>query len=252
MKSGVTPLPSRLTWGTNMLLEIWNLVAEYGSFQALREVSLGVDEKEVVTILGANGAGKTTLVKVVVGLVKSKKGRIQFMGDRIDQLSSSQIIPRGIAISPQGGGCFPDMSVMKNLLMGLITSKEKAEVNHLFRGVTDLFPVLEERKNQKAGSLSGGERQMLAIGRALMGSPRLLILDEPSLGLAPLVINSIFGTIERLKGQGLTILLVEQNASKSLKIADRGYVMELGRISIAGTSAELQQDERVKNAYMGL
>jgi branched-chain amino acid transport system ATP-binding protein len=235
-----------------MLLEIWNLVAEYGSFQALREVSLGVDEKEVVTILGANGAGKTTLVKVVVGLVKSKKGRIQFMGDRIDQLSSSQIIPRGIAISPQGGGCFPDMSVMKNLLMGLITSKEKAEVNHLFRGVTDLFPVLEERKNQKAGSLSGGERQMLAIGRALMGSPRLLILDEPSLGLAPLVINSIFGTIERLKGQGLTILLVEQNASKSLKIADRGYVMELGRISIAGTSAELQQDERVKNAYMGL
>jgi len=235
-----------------MLLEVLDLIAGYGSFHALREISLGVAEKEVVTILGANGAGKTTLVKVVVGLIKSKKGRIQFMGDRIDKLSSSQIIPRGIAISPQGGGCFPDMSVMKNLLMGLVTSKEKAEVGHLFRGVTELFPVLETRKTQKAGSLSGGERQMLAIGRALMGSPKLLILDEPSLGLAPLVINSIFGTIERLKGQGLTILLVEQNASKSLKIADRGYVMELGRITFSATSAELQQDERVKKAYMGL
>jgi branched-chain amino acid transport system ATP-binding protein len=235
-----------------MLLEVMDLVAGYGSFQALREVSLGVEEGEVVTILGANGAGKTVLVKAVVGLIKTKKGTIRFGGDRIDRLSSSQIIPRGIAISPEGGVCFPDMSVMKNLIMGLVTSKRKAEVDRAFRRVTALFPVLESRKTQKAGSLSGGERQMLAIGRALMGSPKLLILDEPSLGLAPMVINNIFDAIQRLKVQGLTILLVEQNASKSLKIADRGYVMELGRITISGTSAELRDDERVKRAYMGL
>lgn len=235
-----------------MLLEVKDLVAGYGSFQALRKVSLGVDEGEAVTILGANGAGKTTLVRSIVGLIKPQDGMIKFDGYRIDRLSSFQIIPKGISLSPEGGGCFPEMSVRKNIMMGGILSKDRSVTEKAYRRVVELFPVLESRKTQKTGSLSGGERQMLAIGRALMGTPRLLVMDEPSLGLAPMIINSIFEAIERLRDQGLTILLVEQNASKSLKIAERGYVMELGRITITGTSEELTDDERVKKAYMGM
>ena len=235
-----------------MLLDIEKLVAGYGPFEALRKVSLGVEEGEAVAILGANGAGKTTLVRSIVGLMKPREGMIKFDGHRIDGMASFQIIPKGICLSPEGGGCFPDISVKKNLMMGGILSKDNTVTKKAYRRVVELFPVLQKRKTQKAGTLSGGERQMLAIGRALMGTPRLLILDEPSLGLAPMIINSIFEVIERLKAQGLTILLVEQNAAKSLKIADRGYVMELGRITITGTDKELANDERVKKAYMGM
>jgi len=235
-----------------MLLNVRDLVAGYGSFQALRKVSLGVEEGDAVTILGANGAGKTTLVKAIAGLIETQEGIIEFDGGRIDQLPSYQVIKTGISICPEGGGCFPEMSVMKNLMMGAVLLKGRSVVDNAYQRVVNLFPILEDRKTQKAGSLSGGERQMLAVGRGLMAMPRLLIMDEPSRGLAPFVINTIFEAIEKLRDEGLTILLVEQNASKSLKIAGRGYVMELGRITISGTSKELIDDERVKKAYMGM
>ena len=235
-----------------MLLNVTELVAGYGAFQALRKLSLGVGAGEGVTILGANGAGKTTLVKAIVGLIKPQGGVIEFDGQRIDKLPSNEIIKRGISICPEGGGCFPDMSVMKNLIMGTIFLKDRFLIKSAYNRVVNLFPKLETRKAQKAGSLSGGERQMLAIGRALMGMPRLLLMDEPSLGLAPMVVSNIFETIRVLRSEGLTIMLVEQNASKSLEITDRGYVMELGRITISGTSGELRCHELVKKAYWGM
>jgi branched-chain amino acid transport system ATP-binding protein len=235
-----------------MLLNVTDLVAGYGAFQALRKLSLGVGAGEGVTILGANGAGKTTLVKAIVGLIKPQSGVIEFDGQRIDKLPSNEIIKRGISICPEGGGCFPDMSVMKNLIMGTIFLKDRFLIKSAYNRVVNLFPKLETRKAQKAGSLSGGERQMLAIGRALMGMPRLLLMDEPSLGLAPMVVSNIFETIRVLRSEGLTIMLVEQNASKSLEIADRGYIMELGRITISGSSEELRCHELVKKAYLGM
>jgi branched-chain amino acid transport system ATP-binding protein len=235
-----------------MLLKITELVAGYGAFQALRKLSLDVGAGQGVTILGANGAGKTTLVKAIVGLIKPKSGAIEFNGQRIDKLPSNEIIERGISISPEGGGCFPEMSVMKNLMMGTIFLKDKFLVKSAYDRVVNLFPKLETRKTQKAGSLSGGERQMLAIGRALMGRPKVLLMDEPSLGLAPIVVRNIFETIRILRSEGLTIMLVEQNAAKSLEITDRGYVMELGRIILSGTSEELKCHELVKKAYLGM
>lgn len=235
-----------------MLLEIKNLVAGYGQFQALREVSLNVKQGEIVTLLGANGSGKTTLVKTIASLVKASKGEIIFNGERIDQLPSYEVFKKGISICPEGGGCFPDMSVLKNLIMGTLLMKDRSSMEKEHEQVIELFPILEKRKTQKAGSLSGGERQMLAIGRALMGRPKLLVLDEPSLGLAPLIIKSIFEAIGKLRERGLTILLIEQNASKSLTVADRGYVMELGRILISGASKVLIEDPQVKKAYLGM
>jgi branched-chain amino acid transport system ATP-binding protein len=235
-----------------MRLNVTDLVAGYGGFQALRKLSLGVRGGEGVTILGANGAGKTTLVKAIVGLIKPQSGVIEFDGQRIDKLPSNEIIKRGISVCPEGGGSFPDMSVMKNLIIGTIFLKDRFLIKSAYNRVVNLFPELETRKAQKAGSLSGGERQMLAIGRALMGMPRLLLMDEPSLGLAPMVVSNIFKTIRVLRSEGLTIMLVEQNASKSLEIADRGYVMELGRITISGTSEELRCHELVKKAYLGV
>ncbi len=235
-----------------MLLEVKDLVAGYGSFQALRKVSLNVEQGEAVAILGANGAGKTTLVKAIVSLVKALQGKIEFAGERIDLLPSYEVVKRGISICPEGGGCFPEMSVLKNLMVGALLLKDRSIVAGEYERVIRLFPILDRRKGQKAGFLSGGERQMLAIGRALMGRPKLLLMDEPSLGLAPLVIKSIFESIAKLPNQGLTILLIEQDASKSLKIADRGYVMELGKITVAGTCQTLREDERVKKAYLGM
>jgi len=235
-----------------MLLEIINLVAGYGRFQALREVSLDVEQGEVVTLLGANGAGKTTLVRAMASLIKISKGEILFNGEPITHLPSYEVFKRGISICPEGGGCFPYMTVHKNLLMGTLLIKDSSSVEKDYEQVIELFPVLEKRKTQKAGSLSGGERQMLAIGRALMSRPKLLVLDEPSLGLAPLVIKSIFEVIGKLRDTGLTILLIEQNASKSLKVADRGYVLELGRILISGNSHVLIEDPKVKKAYLGM
>lgn len=235
-----------------MLLKIQNVEARFGSYRVLRNINLFVTKGEVVTILGANGAGKTTLIKAVISLVKVQKGEIYFDDERIDQLPNYEVIKKGIALCPEGGECFADMSVLKNLLMGALFIKHRAAVEDTYRKVADLFPVLEKRKNQKAGTLSGGERQMLAIGRALMGIPKLLLLDEPSLGLAPIVINDIYRAIERLRAEGLSILLIEQNASKSLKLADRGYVMELGKMILTGSSEELTKDEQVKKAYFGI
>ena len=235
-----------------MLLSARELVAGYGGFQALRMVSLELKEGEGVTILGANGAGKTTLIKTIVGLIKLQSGTIEFEGNRIDQLPNYEIIKKGICVCPEGGGCFPEMSVIKNLRMGTILLADRSSIKNAYERVVNLFPQLECRKGQKAGSLSGGERQMLAIGRALMGMPRVLLMDEPSLGLAPMVINSIFRTIGMLHREGLTIMLVEQNASKSLEIADRWYVMELGKITISGTRDELRCNELVRKAYLGM
>ena len=235
-----------------MLLNVRDVVAGYGSFQALRKVSLCVEKGEIVTLLGANGAGKTTLVKTIVSLVKTSGGEIELAGERIDYLPSYEVIKRGISVCPEGGGCFPEMSVMKNLMMGALLLKDRSIMASEYDRVKQLFPILERRKTQKAGALSGGERQMLAIGRALMGRPKLLLMDEPSLGLAPLVIRSIFEVIAKLPDQGLTILLIEQDALKSLKISDRGYVMELGKITVSGTSSALSEDDRVKKAYLGM
>lgn len=235
-----------------MLLEIKNLIASYGKFQALREVSLNVQKGEIVTILGANGAGKTTLVRSIASLVKVPKGEIIFNGEQITRLPSYEIFKRGISICPEGGGCFPDMTVHKNLTIGSLLIKDSSSIEKEYKQVIEMFPILEKRKMQKAGSLSGGERQMLAIGRALMARPELLILDEPSLGLAPLVIKSIFEVIEELQKKGLTIMLIEQNALKSLKVADRGYVLELGKILIYGNSNVLIEDPTVKKAYLGM
>jgi branched-chain amino acid transport system ATP-binding protein len=236
----------------NMLLEIKNLVAGYGPFQALREVSLNIEQGEIVTLLGANGAGKTTLVRTIASLVKPSKGEIIFNGERIDHLPSYDVFKRGISICPEGGGCFPDMSVHKNLIMGTLLIKDSSSIDREYKQAIELFPILEKRKKQKAGSLSGGERQMLAIGRALMAKPKLLVMDEPSLGLAPLIIKSIFESIVKLRDTGLSILLIEQNASKSLKVADRGYVLELGRILTFGKSEVLIEDPVVKKAYLGM
>ena len=235
-----------------MLLSVREVIAGYGGFQALRMVSLGLEDGEGITILGANGAGKTTLIKAIVGLIKPKSGVIEFQGNRIDQLPSYEVIKKGISVCPEGGGCFPEMSVIKNLTMGTILLSDRSLVNNAYDRVINLFPQLESRKSQKAGSLSGGERQMLAIGRALMGMPRVLLMDEPSLGLAPMVISNIFKTIRTLHSEGLTILLVEQNAQKSLEIADRGYIMELGRITVSGTSEELRCNDLVRKAYLGI
>jgi len=235
-----------------MLLSVREVIAGYGGFQALRMVSLGLEDGEGITILGANGAGKTTLIKAIVGLIKPKSGVIEFQGNRIDQLPSYEVIKKGISVCPEGGGCFPEMSVIKNLTMGTILLSDRSLVNNAYDRVINLFPQLESRKSQKAGSLSGGERQMLAIGRALMGMPRVLLMDEPSLGLAPMIINKIFRAIGMLRSEGLTIMLVEQNASKSLEVADRGYIMELGKIIIYGTSDELRCNELVKKAYLGM
>jgi branched-chain amino acid transport system ATP-binding protein len=235
-----------------MLLKVKDLVAAYGSFQALRRLGLEASEGEIVTLLGANGAGKTTLVKAIAGLLRPKSGSIAFDGERIDLLPSYEIFKKGIAVCPEGGSCFPKMSVYKNLMMGALLVKDRLVREEVYERVVDLFPVLKSRKMQKAGLLSGGERQMLAIGRGLMGKPRMFLLDEPSLGLAPLVVHGIFEAVGKLRDQGLTILLVEQNASKSLKIADRAYVVELGKIIISGNAEELSEDERIKEAYFGL
>jgi len=235
-----------------MLIEIERIFANYGSFEVLRDISIEIDKGEIVTILGANGAGKTTLIKAIVSLIKLNQGVIKFNSERIDHLPSYEVVRRGISVCPEGGGCFPEMSTLKNIMMGAVLLKDRSRIRDTYDEIIKLFPILEKRKNQRAVSLSGGERQMLAIGRALMGMPKLVLMDEPSLGLAPLLINRIYEAIEKLKEQGLTILLVEQNAAKSLRIADRGYVMELGKIVICGTSEDLSGNVNVRKAYFGM
>lgn len=234
------------------LLKIDNLHTYYGHVHALKGLNLTVEEGEVVTLIGANGAGKTTTLRTISGLIRPREGQILFDGDDIGQTPAHRIVENGVSHAPEGREIFSTLTVMENLNMGAYTlgnDREAIEENR--RRVFDLFPRLEERKHQLGGTLSGGEQQMLTIGRALMAHPRLVLLDEPSLGLAPLLVKAIFETVQEINQRGMTILLVEQNARAALKIAHRGYVLETGRVVLSGSAHELLQDERVRKAYLG-
>ncbi len=233
------------------MLKIENLHVSYGGIQALRGVSLEVPDGKIVTLIGANGAGKSTTLRTITGLVKASSGSIQWSGEELLGRSIDRIISAGIAMSPEGRRVFPDLTVLENLKLGAYLRRDKAEITKDLQWVYQLFPRLKERDWQGAGTLSGGEQQMLAVGRALMSRPKLLLMDEPSLGLAPLVVQDIFSIIREINHQGVTILLIEQNANMALKIADLAYVLETGSITMRGTGAELLADQRVKEAYLG-
>jgi branched-chain amino acid transport system ATP-binding protein len=234
------------------LLEVENLNTYYGHVHALKGISLAVDEGEIATLIGANGAGKSTTLRTISGLLRPQEGRVVFQGQELNNVPAYEIVYRGISQAPEGRAVFATLTTNENLNMGAYSlggDKEAIEENR--RRVFGLFPRLEERKNQIAGTLSGGEQQMLAIGRALMARPKLLMLDEPSLGLAPMLVKAIFQTIREINEQGVTILLVEQNARAALRLADKGYVLETGNIVLEGTAGELMRDERVRKAYLG-
>ncbi len=232
------------------MLKFENVHTSYGAVEALHGVSLEVAQGEIVTLIGANGAGKTTLLMTLCGSPRAAAGRILFDGADITQEPTHRIIRRGIAVAPEGRRVFPDLSVVENLQLGAFEVEASLVEQRMVR-VFELFPRLEERGRQRAGTMSGGEQQMLAIGRALMGAPRLLLLDEPSLGLAPLIIEQIFNIIHTIRDQGVTVFLVEQNANRALQLADRGYVIETGRIVLADTGANLLANDAVRKAYLG-
>jgi branched-chain amino acid transport system ATP-binding protein len=233
------------------MLELEGIHVYYGAIHALKGVSLKINEGETITLIGANGAGKTTTLKAISGLQKPKSGKIKYNGQDIGKLSAPDIVKLGISHVPEGRRVFANMSVMENLEMGAFTRKDKPEIAKDYEHVFSLFPRLLERKSQFAGTLSGGEQQMLAIGRALMSRPKLLILDEPSMGLAPLVVKEIFSIIKSINKNGTTVLLVEQNANMALQCADRAYIIKNGEIDIEGKAEDLLNDEKVKNAYLG-
>ena len=233
------------------LLEVDRLVARYGRITALQDVSLRVDEGEIVTLIGANGAGKTTTLRAISGLVKAASGTIRFAGNDLARLAPDAIVRAGIGHSPEGRRVFPRMTVRENLELGAYTRSAKGEIASDLERVLDIFPRLRERYAQKAGTMSGGEQQMLAIARALMSRPRLLLLDEPSLGLSPKLVQTIFEVIRDINARGTTILLIEQNARQALTVASRGYVLEVGRIAHEGPAAELMASEAVRAAYLG-
>jgi branched-chain amino acid transport system ATP-binding protein len=236
-----------------MLLEVEGLCVNYGHIEAIRDISFGVEEGQITTLIGANGAGKTTTLKTVSGLRKVRQGKVVFDGKDITHVPSYERVKQGISQSPEGRGCFPGMTVRENLDMGAYVRKDRK--SQAFRDdlerVFQLFPRLEERVNQPAGTLSGGEQQMLAIGRALMARPRLVLLDEPSMGLAPRLIQQIFSIIKEINAQGTTVLLVEQNAAQALRVANEAHVLETGEIVRSGTGAELSGDASVRAAYLG-
>jgi branched-chain amino acid transport system ATP-binding protein len=235
-----------------MLLKVKDIDTYYGNFEALKGVSIEVRKGELVTLLGANGAGKTTLLMTIAGLRKSRAGTIEFNGQRLEHLPADARVRLGIALCPEGRKLFPQMPVYKNLHLGAyVRRRDKRGIEQTCEEIYQLFPLLRERAKQSAGTLSGGEQQMLAIGRALMSKPKLLLLDEPSLGLAPLIVDKIFDNILDIKQSGTTTLLVEQNANQSLRIADRGYIMETGGITIEGETNTLLNNEEVKRAYLG-
>jgi branched-chain amino acid transport system ATP-binding protein len=235
-----------------MLLRVHEIETYYGRAQALKGISMEVTPGELNTILGANGAGKTTLLRTISGLLPPRKGSVEFEGKRIEHLNPESIVRLGLSHCPEGRKLFPQMTVFKNLILGAYVRREdKKGIEETIEKVFDLFSILQERKEQLAGTLSGGEQQMLAIGRALMSSPKLLMLDEPSLGIAPLLVARIFEVIKEINRGGTTILLVEQNAAVALNIADSGYVMETGEIVLAGKAQQLLNEEKVKQAYLG-
>ncbi|MBK8466000.1 MAG: ABC transporter ATP-binding protein [Chloracidobacterium sp.] len=233
------------------MLTLENVSVSYGAIEALTDINLHIEQGEVVTLIGANGAGKTTTLRTITGLLDPKEGRVMYEGKQISGVAAHKLVSMGIAMSPEGRGVFANLTVRENLEMGAyIRNDKKGIADDMERGFT-LFTRLKEREQQKAGTLSGGEQQMLAMARALMSRPRLLLLDEPSLGLAPLVVHSIFEAIDEIKAEGTTILLVEQNANAALHHSDRAYVLETGRIVMQGNSKEIAQDPRVKEAYLG-
>jgi branched-chain amino acid transport system ATP-binding protein len=236
-----------------MLLKMREVETYYGSAQALKGISLEIKKGELITILGANGAGKTTLLRTISGLNEPRRGWIEFEGQKIDHLSPDDIVKLGISHCPEGRKLFPQMTVFKNLTLGAYVRRgDQHGITGTMQEVFDLFPVLKERQQQLAGTLSGGEQQMLVIGRALMSKPKLLMLDEPSLGIAPLLVDRIFEVIKDINQRGTTILLVEQNAAIALSIADHGYVMETGEVVLSGEAKQLLSEEKVKQAYLGL
>jgi len=237
--------------GRTPILDIEGIHTYYGSIQALKGISLQVFEGEIVTLLGANGAGKTTTLRSINGLNKPREGTIRFQGDDITAVSAHEIVKRGIAQSPEGRRLFPRMTVTENLEMGAFQRSDKAGIRDDLERVYELFPRLKERRGQKAGTMSGGEQQMCAIGRALMARPKLLLLDEPSLGLAPIFVERIFEIVHQINEQGTAILLVEQNALMALEAANRGYVMETGHIVLADSAESLKTNEQVRKTYLG-
>ena len=238
-------------WGWRTMLKIENLYVNYGGINALRGISLEVQDGEIVTLIGANGAGKSTTLRTITGLVKAASGSVIWNGEEMIGKSIDTIFKSGIAMVPEGRRVFSDLTVLENLQIGAYLRKDREEIDKDIEWVYSLFPRLKERYWQYAGTLSGGEQQMLAVGRALMSRPKLMMMDEPSLGLAPLVVQDIFSIIKEINRQGVTILLIEQNANMALRIADRGYVLETGQISMTGTGLELLNDESVKAAYLG-
>ena len=231
------------------MLKVDNINVYYGSIHAIKDISFEVEQGEIVTLIGANGAGKSTTLQTVSGLLHSKTGSITFLGERIDNVPAHKLVAKGLAQVPEGRRIFLQMSVMENLQMGAYTSKGNTKDD--LENVFERFPRLKERKNQIAGTLSGGEQQMLAMGRALMSRPKLMMLDEPSMGLAPILVEQIFDIIKELHKAGTTILLVEQNAEMALQVANRAYVLESGRITLTGTGAELAASDQIKKAYLG-
>jgi branched-chain amino acid transport system ATP-binding protein len=233
------------------MLRVDNLEVAYGNIKAIKGISLEVNQGEIVTLIGSNGAGKSTTLRAISGILKPRGGSITFNGERIDGVEGHEIVAKGICQSPEGRRIFPRMTVDENLDLGAFLRNDKAAIAADRQRVLELFPRLQERIDQKAGTMSGGEQQMLAVGRALMGSPKLLLLDEPSMGLAPVLVDMIFETIEKINKQGTTILLVEQNALAALNVADRAYVLESGSIKMSGKAKDLISNDEVTKAYLG-
>ncbi|MFR9147121.1 MAG: ABC transporter ATP-binding protein [Mediterraneibacter sp.] len=233
------------------MLEVKDLEVYYGVIQAIKGVSFHVEKGEVIALIGANGAGKTTILHTVTGLISPKKGSVIFEGKDITKVPAHKIVSMGMAHVPEGRRVFAELSVYENLKMGAYTRTDKAEIEDSLKNVYKRFPRLEERKNQMAGTLSGGEQQMLAMGRALMSKPGIILMDEPSMGLSPILVNEIFDIIRSVSESGTTVLLVEQNAKKALSIADRAYVLETGNITLEGNAKDLLEDDSIKKAYLG-
>lgn len=233
------------------MLEIKDLEVYYGVIQAIKGVSFEVNKGEVIALIGANGAGKTTILQTITGLLSPKKGSVLFEGQDLTKIPAHKIVSLGMAHVPEGRRVFSDLSVLENLKMGAFTRKDKNEINESLQKIYARFPRLEERKNQRAGTLSGGEQQMLAMGRALMSNPKIILMDEPSMGLSPILVNEIFDIIQSVSKSGTTVLLVEQNAKKALSIADRAYVLETGSIVLEGNAGDLLNNDSIKKAYLG-